>query len=70
MAVSNVDVRKARAFLVGKGARNISPRKFATAAKDLGKTFAELLRMIGRLSMGGQGLGPAPIAEEIAREKS
>lgn len=68
MAASNVDVRRARAFLRKRSipTRVISPRRFATAAKELGKSFADVLALIMRLRMGGQGLGPAPIGERVA----
>lgn len=69
MPATNADVRRASAFLTERGSA-ISPRRFATAAKELGRTFAELLELIGALKMGGQGRGPAPIAEKIAREQA
>lgn len=50
------EIRKARAFLRKRGiaTHQISPRKFAFAAKEQGKTFAELLRFIGRMLDGAQ----------------
>lgn len=71
MAMSNVDVRRARKFLHGHGIKPsvISPRRFATAASELGKTFSDLLALIRRLASAGQGQGQAPIAKQIA-EKS
>jgi hypothetical protein len=68
MVASSSDVKDARTFLAGRKVR-VSPRRFATAAKQLGKTFAELLALIMRLQMGGQGLGPAPIGERLARKR-
>jgi tRNA isopentenyl-2-thiomethyl-A-37 hydroxylase MiaE len=55
-APSPEEVRKARAFLRRRGiaTHQISPRKFAAAAKEQGKTFTELLRFIGRLMDGAQ----------------
>ena len=51
------EVRKARAFLRRRGiaTHQVSPRKFAAASKEQGKTFGELLRFIGRLLDGAQG---------------
>lgn len=70
--VSGVDVRRARAFLQARNvtSRAVSPRRFAVAAAELGKSFTELLRLIRRLSMAGQGIGQAPIAEELARKEA
>ena len=50
------EVRKARAFLRKRGiaTHQIPPRKFAYAAKEQGKTFAELLKFIGRMMDGAQ----------------
>lgn len=63
--ISNREVRKARSFLYTRGitAREISPRRFAAAAKELDTSFGELLRMIAQLKMGGQG-------SDIARRES
>jgi len=51
------EVRKARAFLRGKGinTREIPPRKFASAAKEMDRGFRELLKFIMQLMSGGQG---------------
>jgi hypothetical protein len=56
MPASSREVRKARAFLQGRklGSRDVSPRFFANAAKELDITFNELLRLIARLMLGGQ----------------
>lgn len=70
MAVSNADVRRARAFLFGHGAPSISPRRFASAAKELGLSFAKVLALIMRMRAGGQGQGQAPEATRIAMEEA
>lgn len=51
------EIRAARAFLRKRGitSKEIPPRKFANAAKELGKTFAELLRYLMTIRSGGQG---------------
>lgn len=50
------EIRKARAFLRRRGiaTHQISPRKFASAAKEQGKTFTELLKFVARLLDGAQ----------------
>lgn len=57
MAATPAEVRKARAFLRSKGitTKEIPPRKFANAAKELNKGFRELLRYLMQLKSGGQG---------------
>lgn len=71
MIATPADVRRARAFLHERGVpfESVAPRRFATASKELGRTFADLLSLIMRLQAGGQGMGQAPIAERIAMEK-
>lgn len=51
------EVRKARAFLRRRGiaTHQVSPRKFAAASKEQGKSFTELLKFIARLLDGAQG---------------
>jgi len=55
-AATPPEVRKARAFLRSKGVstKEIPPRKFANAAKELNRGFRELLRYIMQLRGGGQ----------------
>ena len=71
MPINNVEVRRARAFLRKRGvpSRVMSPRKFAEAAEQTGKSFSQLLRMTARLMMGGQGQGQAKEARQIATQK-
>ena len=71
MSASPKEVRRARAFLFGKGARagDIPPRKFANAAKELNIGFQQLLQFIARLYAGGQGQQQFRL-EVIAREAS
>ena len=63
------EVRKARAFLRSKDVttKEIPPRKFANAAKELNKGFRELLRHIMVLRSGGQGQSMAR-RQHIRRE--
>lgn len=69
MGVSPAEVRAARAFLRQRGVstKEIPPRKFANAAKELGKGFRELLSYLRRLRSGGQNQS-AQRRENIARE--
>lgn len=57
MVATPPEVRKARAFLRGKGinTKEIPPRKFASAAKEINKGFRSLLQHIMLLRGGGQG---------------
>lgn len=57
MAITPAEVRAARAFLRQRGisTKEIPPRKFAAAAKELSKGFRELLRYLMQLRSGGQG---------------
>lgn len=61
-------VRRARAFLQGKGLRtsDVSPHDFAAAAAESDRSFADTLKMVAALQLGGQGQGPAPRAEKLA----
>lgn len=66
--VTAEETRQAREFLRSKRMLDIiPPRLLAASAKETGQSLAETLRFLARLQMGGQGLGPAPIAEELAR---
>lgn len=51
------EIRKARSFLRTRGivSKDIPPRRFAAAAKELDISFFELLQYIARMFMGGQG---------------
>ncbi len=57
VTVSPSEVRAARSFLRSRGVstKEIPPRKFASAAKELSKGFRELLSYIRRLKAGTQG---------------
>jgi len=57
MAAVPKEVRAARSFLRGKNitTKEIPPRKFASAAKELNKGFRSLLQHIMLLRSGGQG---------------
>jgi hypothetical protein len=55
-AVKPPEVRAARSFLrsyAKAGTKDVSPRKFAQAAKELSVGFRELLRFIAQLQAGG-----------------
>lgn len=56
MQIKPEEIRAARAYLRrrGVGSAEIPPRRFAAAAKETGKTFSELLRLIARLYQGRQ----------------
>jgi len=65
------EVRQARSFLRSKGitTKEIPPRKFASAAKELNKGFRELLAYIMQLRSGGQGQSQQR-RDSIRRESS
>jgi|TARA_B110000977_G_scaffold181318_1_gene241851 hypothetical protein len=54
--VAQAEIRAAKSFLKRRGldTDDISPRKFAIAAKELDKGFAETLRILARELSGGQ----------------
>ena len=54
--VANAEIRAAKTFLNKKGltTEEISPKKFATAAKKLDKGFQETLQILARELSGGQ----------------
>lgn len=56
MPASPKEVRAARAYLRQRKitSKEIPPKKFANAARELNKGFRELLRTIGRMQSGGQ----------------
>lgn len=57
MSAHPKEVRKARNFLrqhARSSAADLSPRKFANAAKEQNSSFSELLDFIGRMYAGGQ----------------
>jgi hypothetical protein len=70
MSVKPKEVREARAFLQKRGfsTGDIPPRLFASAAKQMNKSFSDLLKEIARLQLGGQGQGQAPDATRIAEK--
>jgi hypothetical protein len=58
------DVRSARSYLqtAGIGTGQVSPRHFATAAKETGKGYRQTLKFLNLLLSGGSGDGPSKIA--------
>ena len=50
--------------------KDISPREFVAAAEELGKGFAETLKLIATLQLGGQGQGPAPEGKAAAEAEA
>lgn len=50
------EVRQARAFLFGRGlqAKDIPPRRFANAAKEMNLSFQQLLHFISMMYAEGQ----------------
>ena len=53
--VAQAEIRAAKSFLERRGLNSddISPRKFAIAAKELDKGFADTLRILARELSGG-----------------
>jgi|TARA_R110001583_G_scaffold63883_4_gene186376 hypothetical protein len=54
--VAQAEIRAAKSFLERRGltSSDISPRKFAMAAKELDKGFAETLKILAGELSGGQ----------------
>ena len=54
--VANAEIRAAKTFLNKKGlsTEEVSPKKFAQAAKKLDKSFKETLEILARELSGGQ----------------
>jgi len=54
--VANAEIRAAKKFLESKGLETdeVSPKKFATAAKKLDKGFQETLEILARTLSAGQ----------------
>ena len=54
--VANAEIRSAKSFLKRRGlsTEDISPRKFAKAAKELDKGFQETLNILARELSAGQ----------------
>jgi len=54
--VANAEIRAAKSFLNKKGlsTEELSPKKFAQAAKKLDKSFKETLEILARELSGGQ----------------
>jgi hypothetical protein len=54
--VANAEIRAAKSFLERRGINSteVSPRKFAMAAKELDKGFQETLQVLARELSGGQ----------------
>jgi hypothetical protein len=55
--VAAAEIRAAKKFLERRGlkTKDISPRKFAQAAKELDKSFSEVLEVLADEIAGGQG---------------
>lgn len=66
LQVKPKEIRQARSFLQSRGltTSDISPKLFAITAKKVNKTFVELLAIVARLKMAGQGLGQSAQTEE------
>jgi|TARA_R110000751_G_scaffold45764_3_gene103530 hypothetical protein len=54
--VAAAEIRAAKSFLERRkiSSDEVSPRKFAKAAKELGKSFDEVLQLLARTLSGGQ----------------
>jgi hypothetical protein len=54
-------LKQAKEYVQATGL-NISPKKLAAASQSLGKPFADVIKALAIMQMGGQGAGPVPIA--------
>lgn len=63
-AITPREIKQARIYLQKQNitSAQISPRKFAASAKEMGKSFRDTLNFLARLLSGGQNQGPAPNA--------
>ncbi len=52
--VAQAEIRAAKSFLDKRNLQNISPKKFAVAAKELDKGFQDTLRVLIKELSGGQ----------------
>ena len=54
--VAQAEIRAAKSFLEKRGIKSeeVSPRKFAKAAKELDKGFQDTLKILARALSGGQ----------------
>ena len=52
--VAQAEIRAAKSFLDKRNLQNISPKKFAIAAKELDKGFQDTLRVLIKELSGGQ----------------
>jgi hypothetical protein len=54
--VANAEIRAAKSFLERRGLKteDLSPKKFAMAAKELDKGFKETLEILAKQLSGGQ----------------
>ena len=61
------EIREARAFLQNRQIRtaDLSPKDFVYAAKELGKSFKETLKLIASLLTEDQGQGQAAEAKKL-----
>lgn len=68
------EVRSAKSFLRGKiynrAGSEISPHRFAAAAKETGASFSDLLGVIAKSYMGGQGQAEQRQADISASARS
>lgn len=72
MGITPIEVRKARAFLQGRDLQSgdIAPKDFAALAAKLDKSFAETLKYLATIQMGGQGRSQSANTEDVlAQEK-
>ena len=62
-------VKQANEFIKTAGLQ-MSPRELALLAKTLGQPFSQVVQAISRMSMAGQGGGPAPIAQGMNQQQA
>jgi hypothetical protein len=63
-APTAAEVRAARRYLQTRGVRSgdVSPARFASVHKELGKGYSQTLKYLVLLLSGGSGVGPSKIA--------
>lgn len=55
------EIASAKDYLAGRSV-SVSPRRFASASKELGKGYDQTLKYLVLLLSGGSGVGPSRIA--------
>lgn len=70
-AMSGIDpnkIKEAQEFIQANGLLQVQPRKLAVLATELGRPFADVIKMLMMFSAGGQGEGASPTVASPYRD--